>query len=267
MRRGWLVLTASVATACGLSVTGIAPIDSDAGTAQSPSSTTDGGGDAISPVDQLDGSADPRADASAEGGAPDGGPTGSKGWCATQPTHQLCFDFDDGTLGALRVDRTGTNASCAVTGKALVCTSTDKSSTGYTVLKKWNPKPKTVDLAFDLTVLTGSYSQVGGVITNNSYYELLISPSDSNINYIEYPTGGSFAKVLSPRGTGVHRIRMQINFTTNHVTISEGGAVKYDASMQTSLASTSSAQALVGIYDSDQARTVTIDNVTVDWTN
>ena len=265
--RGGALVTASLATACGLGVVGVAPLgDGDAGPASeagadatSGTSSTSGtsgtsGADGSPLGDAADGAKDAGADAPRNGG-----------WCTTQPAHRLCFDFDDGTLGPLEIEDEG-SASCAVANKAFGCTTPSKSSTAYAFLKQWAPKPKTIDLAFDVSNPSGGYAQLGGITTGSPYYEMLITPNGGSLSYIEYASNLSFARTISPQGTGLHRVRIQVDFTTNHVTVSEGGVVRYDAKLQASLANATSAQALVGIYDTDRERSMTIDNVTLDWT-
>jgi len=245
-----LVLLASIGTACGLSITGEAP----------PADV----GDAGLPVHGTDAGALPDGETLAEGESDSGAAAkdAGTGWCATQAAHQLCVDFDDGTLGGLTIQKSGAG-NCVVASSMLTCTTASGSKSGYALLKKWAPKPKTIDLAFDVTVAVTGYSQLGGFSTDNGYYEMLISTYGGTLDYIEYPAGG-FEKVLSTQGTGVHHVHQHVDFTTNHITVTEG-ATTYDGNLQAPPASTS-AQALVGIYDTDRDRTVTIDNVTLDWT-
>jgi hypothetical protein len=264
----WGILLAACVTACGLAVAGGAPTeptDSDAGPGASLPERGEDPASKDATVDAPDANGEPDADA---------GPTS---WCATQPAHEVCVDFDDGQLvltpyafGAVASTIDSTQSRSAPS--SLKSEATVPGAATY-VFKSWAGTRSTIDMAFDVLATGEGYAQIGGLEifpTVSAYYQLVFEYDNGALSFIEVTT----TKVSHPLVTtpGWHHLELHAEMggaaDKTKVRVSADGVQYFKGDVTADRSAVATIKADVGILYCAKASPVTlfVDNVTIDST-
>ncbi|MBX3214965.1 MAG: hypothetical protein KF850_23225 [Labilithrix sp.] len=257
----WSIAFAGCLAACGLSVTGSAP-DADAGP---------DGVEAGSPP-TADGSAeDPEAakadaDADADAGT----------WCARQPPHEICVDFDDGQIVLAASNAVASPSAIDDTESrsapsSLRSEATTIGANAY-VYQSWGGSRSVVELAFDVFVDGAGYAQIGGVelFPTTGYAQLLFEYDAGALAFMELAGGVKTAHALGPTALGWHRLelRLEVALTPakSTVRVKQDGVVYFDDELAQAHGTLTNVKADFGVFYCGKIMPVRlfVDNVTID---
>ncbi|MBX3259606.1 MAG: hypothetical protein KF782_07925 [Labilithrix sp.] len=259
----WSIAFAGCLAACGLSVTG-APPAADAG----PGGSEDGS------TTVADASADEREGASSDAGPDADG--GVRGWCATQPAHEICVDFDDGQI--VLAASNAVAAPSAIDGtesrsapNSLRSEATTIGASSY-VHQSWGGGRSVVDLGFDVFVDGAGYAQIGGVelFPTTGYAQLLFEYDDSTLSFMEFAGGAKTAHALGPAALGWHRLELHVELALapakGKAVVKQDGVVHFDGELAHVHGALTNVKADVGIVYCGKIAPVRlfVDNVTID---
>ncbi|MBX3222525.1 MAG: hypothetical protein KF795_18550 [Labilithrix sp.] len=265
MRR-WSILLAPLFAACGLSVTGVAPPDDgDAG--------PNGGRDGSAPVgDGAIGDGDGGIGDGAAGDAD----ASAGGWCATQPPHEICVDFDDGQI-ILATSAFGAAPSAIDDTQSRSAPSSLRSeaeaigATSY-AYQSWGGSRSVVDLAFDVLVEGAGYAQIGGVelFPTTGYRQLLFEYDNGSLAFIEFANGVKTPHTLAAPAAGWHRLELHAELepvpARSKVVVKQDGLTYFDGELASGHGMLTNVKADVGIVYCGKSLPVKlfVDNVTID---
>lgn len=266
MRTSALGAFVVVLAACGFSVTG---------SQESNAVATDGGSD-TGPSPSVDGAADsePSKDADADGAAP------KMGFCASEPPHEACLDFDDGRADALGAPTLVLGGTLVVDGtravsapNALHVNGSQIGSQAY-IFKSW-PSRSQVDVAFDVWADGEGYGQIGGIevfATNvGGSYQMLFTTDGGQLGFIEFVNGVATAHPLTGTKQSWHHVDVHLELVESstlksRLRIREDEITRYDGEVYLAMPFIGTVKADIGLNYAAKTSPVSvyIDNATID---
>lgn len=253
----WSIAFAGCLAACGLSVTGSAP-DADAG------------------PDGVEAGSPPTADGSAEDPEAAKPDADAGTWCARQPPHEICVDFDDGQIVLAASNAVASPSAIDDTESrsapsSLRSEATTIGANAY-VYQSWGGSRSVVELAFDVFVDGAGYAQIGGVelFPTTGYAQLLFEYDAGALAFMELAGGVKTAHALGPTALGWHRLelRLEVALTPakSTVRVKQDGVVYFDGELAQAHGTLTNVKADFGVFYCGKIMPVRlfVDNVTID---
>jgi hypothetical protein len=268
-RRIVLCLLVHAAAACGFNV---------AGSQENNVTSDDGGG---VPIVEAGTSVDTGSQ-SPDGGAGDDGGVKKVGFCANEPPHEACLDFEDGKVDALGAAPTivlggtivveGTRA-VSLPNALHVGNGSQIGSQAY-IFKSW-PSRSQVDVAFDVWADGDGYGQIGGIevfATNvTGSYQMLFTTDGGQLGFVEVVNTIPTTHPLTGTKQTWHHVDVHLELIASatqksRLLIREDKVTRFDGEVFLIMPFINSVKANLGLNYSAKASPVNvyIDNATID---